>query len=143
MAQSDAAHRARGEVQSPFGFWYKPGAGSVDPGLGRLAEQVNAIPGVNRFTAFNDAYHRGTGSAHADDRAFDLTVADPTKSEEVAAAIRKLLEKEGIKGRVVNEYTNPSSRATAGHIHVQTDVRVMNAAGSNVIVSAQQTTPVP
>lgn len=119
----------------------KPGAGHVDPGLGGLAGKIQSqVPGIKRFTSFNDDYHAGTNSAHADNRAFDLTIADPSKSAEVAAAIRKVMADEGIKGKVLDEYKYPSSRATAGHIHVQTDVRVMNAAGSNVIVSTQQAT---
>ncbi|WP_425907155.1 hypothetical protein [Nitrobacter sp. TKz-YC02] len=44
---------------------------------------------------------------------------------------------------MIDEYKNPSRGATGGHIHVQTDVKVMNAAGSNVIVSAQQVAPSP
>ena len=128
-------------MNSILGLNKKADAGYVDPGLGSLASKIqSSVPGIKRFTSFNDAYHAGTNSAHADNRAFDLTIADPSKSAEVAAAIRKVMADEGIKGKVIDEYKNPSSRATAGHIHVQTDVRVMNAAGSNVIVSAQQAT---
>lgn len=143
---SNAAHKAAGEIQSPYGFWYKPGAGYADPGLQALAGKLKtAIPGFDRVTAFNDDYHKGLGrpSAHTDNRAFDFTISNPAKSAEVADLVRAQLVKMGIKGRVIDEYKFPSPGATGGHIHVQTDVRVMNAAGSNVIVSAQQVTPSP
>lgn len=32
--------------------------------------------GLNRFTAFNDLYHKGTNSKHATGNAFDFTLDD-------------------------------------------------------------------
>lgn len=124
------------------GLPVKPGAGTIDPVLASFAGKLHqAVPGIDRFTSFNDAYHKGTNSAHAAGRAFDFTIKNPAQSAEIADLVRREMTRQGITGTVIDEYKNPSSRSTAGHIHVQTDVRVMNAAGSNVIVSAQQVTP--
>jgi hypothetical protein len=45
----------------------------------------------------------------------DFTLKDPRKSAQIAAAIRSM---GGVK-YVQDEYVNPSSRATAGHIHAE------------------------
>jgi hypothetical protein len=121
----------------------KGGAGYQDPGLAALANTIYLdVPGIKRGTAFNDDYHKGTGSAHADNRAFDMTLNDPSQSAVIAARVRAELARLGISGKVIDEYQNPSSRATGGHLHVQTDkqvdVRVLNAAGSSVIVQSSQ-----
>jgi hypothetical protein len=123
----------------------KPGAGYIDPGLGALAAKIQGdIPGIKRFTAFNDDYHKGTGSAHADNRAFDLTLNNPSKANyaRTAEMMRAELKRLGIAAKVIDEANNPSSRATGAHLHVQTerqvDVKIMNAAGSSVIVQSSQ-----
>jgi hypothetical protein len=121
----------------------KPGAGALDPGLAKLAGGLQQrIPGINQVTSGNDAYHAGTGSAHADDRAFDINLKDPSQSAEVAAQVRAELSRLGIAGRVIDEYKNPSSRATGGHLHVQTDkkvdIRIFDATGGSVNVQAKQ-----
>jgi hypothetical protein len=67
------------------------------------------------FSAFNDSYHQGTNSAHAKGKALDFTIRDPRQSAQIAASIRAI---PGIK-TVLDEYTNPSSRSTAGHIHAE------------------------
>lgn len=124
------------------GVTVKAGAGTVTPELMNIARGIqNRFPGFNRITAGEDEFHRGRHSAHNDGRAFDFTISDVSKHAEAAEAARAQLAALGIKGRVIDEYANPSRGATGGHIHVQTEVRVMNAAGSNVIVSAQQVTP--
>jgi hypothetical protein len=138
-----AKYGPMGDGSMVNGVRVKGGAGYVDPGLGALAARIqNDIPGIKRATAFNDDYHKGTNSAHNDNRAFDITLDDPAQSAVIAMKIRAELAKLGISGKVIDEYTNPSSRATAGHLHVETarqvDVKVMNAAGSNVIVSSSQ-----
>jgi hypothetical protein len=121
----------------------KPGSGNQDPGLAALANKIyQDVPGINRATAFADKYHIGHKSAHNDGRAFDVTVNDPAQSSAIAEKIRAELARMGIKGKVLDEYKDPSGRATAGHLHVQTerrvDVNVMNAAGSSVVVSSSQ-----
>lgn len=98
----------------------KPGAGTRGPGVDTLAQSLQReIPGLNRFTAFNDDYHAGTGSKHAQDLALDFTLRDPSTSAAVAAQIRAKLLGLGVQGTVLDEYANPSPGATGGHIHVQ------------------------
>lgn len=141
-------HRDSG---APSGLRVKKGSGYVDPGLGALAKDIqDNIPGIRRFSAFNDRYHAGTNSAHTQDRAFDVTVAPGEDPAAVAERIRAELKRLGVKGvdkgktigGVRDEYNFPSGRSTGGHLHVETekkvDVRVLNAAGSNVIVTSSQ-----
>lgn len=102
------------------GLRLKAGAGTASPGVAVLAAALqNEIPGLKRFTAFDDDYHKGTSSAHAQGLALDFTLADPATSAAVAAQVRSKLQALGVDGKVIDEYANPSSRATAGHIHVQ------------------------
>jgi hypothetical protein len=70
---------------------------------------------LKHFSAFNDSYHQGTDSAHTKGKALDFTLNDPTKAAQVAAIVRGL---PGVKS-VRDEYSNPSSRSTAGHIHAE------------------------
>lgn len=117
------------------GLPVKPGAGTVNPALANL---VGKVPGFDRITAGNDDYHKGFRSAHNQDRAVDFTIKNPADAAMVAQLVRDEMAKKGIKGTVLDEYNHPSSRATAGHIHVQTDVRISNSTGSNINVSTQQ-----
>lgn len=78
--------------------------------------------GVRHFAAVNDKYHAGTGSKHALGLAFDTSLLDPSKSREAAEAMRNKLRASGLTDRdfrVIDEYVNPSARATAGHLHTQ------------------------
>ncbi len=95
--------------------------GQTHPGVMNAAEFLQSEGKVNRFTAFNDNYHKGTNSAHARGLAMDFSLKTPAEAAQVAQSIRAELKKRGISGRVIDEYNNPSSRATAGHIHVQFD----------------------
>ena len=85
------------------------------------------IAGFNRVTAFNDRYHKGTRSRHAQGLAGDFTVNDPKLSSAAAAQMRKELTAAGLQnGRdfdVIDEYKNPSSRSTGGHIHYEFNSR--------------------
>lgn len=124
----------------------KPGAGSIDPGIGALAQKIAGnVSGIDRFTAFNDEFHKGTSSAHNDDRAFDFTIKDKARSAEIAQQVRDELARMKIQGVVIDEYLNPSRNATAGHIHVQTShkvaVDVVNSTGGNAIVSTHGAVP--
>lgn len=106
-------------VVTPGGFNVKPGAGTASPAMQVLAAMIQAnVAGVDRFTAFNDAFHGGLG-AHGRGRALDFTLKDPSRSAEVAQQIRDSLRQMGIEGKVIDEYLNPSGHATGGHIHVQ------------------------
>ncbi|GJD36469.1 phage tail tape measure protein [Methylobacterium aerolatum] len=98
--------------------------GAVAQGVTDLARQAqDDLPGgVARFTAFNDRYHQGTGSKHAAGLAFDTVLKDASRSQEAATAMRAKLAAAGLDAsqyRVIDEYLNPSSRSTGGHIHTQ------------------------
>ena len=129
-----------GLVNSPA---MKPGSGIIDPGLGAFAGYLQKnVAGAGIVTAANDRYHIGHKSAHNDGRAFDLRVNDPAQSEAVAQKIRDEMQRLGIAGKVINEYTNPSSRSTAPHLHVQADkrvdIRVFNDTGGSAVITANQ-----
>lgn len=100
----------------------KPGAaggGGTSLGVLALAASLQRdIPELQRFTALNDAFHAGTSSKHAGGLALDFTLSDPGQSAAIAAKVREKLSAMGVDGTVLDEYANPSSRATGGHIHV-------------------------
>jgi hypothetical protein len=115
------AHKAKPAAPAAEGVpvAVKPDAGSASPATSRVMAALAGVPGIERVTALNDAYHAFLGGAHPAGRAVDLTVKDPSQSEAVAAAIRARLAEAGIQGTVLNEYTNPSRRSTAPHLHIQ------------------------
>lgn len=73
---------------------------------------------LNRFTAFNDTYHKGTGSKHAVGQAFDYTVKDASEADASIARLQAVAKKYGFVVKAINEYKNPSGRSTGGHVHV-------------------------
>lgn len=73
---------------------------------------------LSRFTAFNDLYHKGTNSKHATGNAFDFTIADASKSTQAVKQLEDVAKRYGYVVKVLDEYRNPSSRATGGHLHV-------------------------
>ena len=75
-----------------------------------------------RFTAFNDRYHKvnSPASLHTKGKAFDFTIrSGKSGAPRVAENVRRLGAEKGFKIRVDDEYNFPSSKATAGHIHVE------------------------
>lgn len=92
--------------------------GSAHQGLLDLAGVIQDKFQITRFTAFNDSYHKGTSSQHAKGLALDFTLQNPDTSAKVTNDIRAMLAKNGINAQVLDEYKNPSRRATGGHIHV-------------------------
>ncbi|WP_207183905.1 phage tail tape measure protein [Methylobacterium indicum] len=100
------------------------GGGGAHVGTTDLARAIQGdLPGgVKHFAAFNDHYHKGTSSKHASGLAFDTSLKDPSQSVAAANAIREKLKAAGLQAndfKVIDEYLNPSSRATGGHIHTQ------------------------
>lgn len=85
-----------------------------------MAKNIQAnIPGFVRFTAMNDRYHHklNYNSKHKEGKAIDFTLAKkPTKKE--GAELVNMLKNAGA-AHAIDEYNNPSSAATAGHMHVQ------------------------
>ena len=102
----------KGDVQAE-------GAG-VHPKLIEMAKQVQAnMPNFAYFSAFNDQYHQenAPSSFHTKGLAMDFALSKaPTKEE--GQAIVKYLQSIGAS-TAIDEYNNPSSKATAGHIHAQ------------------------
>lgn len=92
--------------------------GKAHQGILDLASLIQDKFEITRFTAFNDKYHQGTKSNHAKGLALDFTLQDVTKSGKVSADLRAMLSKNGVNAQVLDEYKNPSKRATGGHIHV-------------------------
>ncbi|OTS03104.1 hypothetical protein CAT25_03060 [Acinetobacter pittii] len=94
--------------------------GQVRAYTANFAQLVQSALGkdLNRFTAFNDTYHKGTNSKHATGNAFDFTLGDVKKSDEAVTQLEQMAKRYGFIIKVLDEYRNPSSRATGGHIHV-------------------------
>ena len=93
------------------------GAG-INSKLIELAQAVqSSVPGFKYFSAFNDKFHqeKAPGSQHAKGRAFDFTVAGNPSVEE-GKGITDWLRQSGASV-AIDEYNNPSSKATAGHFH--------------------------
>ena len=95
------------------------GAG-VHPKLVEMARQVQAnLPNFAYFSSFNDQYHQenAPSSFHTKGLAMDFALSkEPTKEE--GQAIVKYLQSIGAS-TAIDEYNNPSSKSTAGHIHAQ------------------------
>jgi hypothetical protein len=100
-------------IKSPEAY----SGGETSPQLLQAANLIQQKLGGDllHFSAFNDSYHRGPNSLHSKGRALDFTIADPSKSAEIAAMVK------GIPGvsKVIDEYLNPSSHATGKHIHAE------------------------
>jgi len=91
--------------------------GDSKPKLYEMAQliQDKLGGGLKYFSAFNDAYHMDRNSNHNKGTAMDFTLTDPKQADAIAAMIQGL---PGIS-KVINEYANPSSGATGGHIHAE------------------------
>ena len=91
--------------------------GEAKPKLYEIAQQIQEKlgGGLKYFSAFNDAFHMDRNSNHNKGTAMDFTLTDPQQAATVAQMIQ------GIPGisKVINEYANPSSGATGGHIHAE------------------------
>ena len=104
-----------------------PGAGYVETKLGAVAAALQGkVPQLGVVTAGNDDYHKGTNSAHARNEAFDINLKPGADSSVVAQRVRDELAAMGLTAKVIDEYKNPSSRSTGGHLHVQ----LLNAAAA-------------
>lgn len=112
------------------------GGGSTEQGTMLLAKAMQDAlgSGLYHFGAFNDVYHQrhSPNSKHTKGLAFDMTLASngqkatEAQGKKLAAAaiaqIEAKLAEAGIKRgqyKILDEYNKPSSKATAGHIHVE------------------------
>ena len=99
--------------------------GSAHLGTYQLAKTVQDVLGgdLKYFSAFNDKYHKGTGSKHASGLAFDLVLKDAGKSGSASRQVSALMSELGLSSgqdyTLLDEYKNPSKRATGGHLHFQ------------------------
>lgn len=117
--------KASSDMLRQSGLILKPGDtqrqdGDIDPKLVDIAKQVQAsIPNFMQFTGFNDQFHNENtpGSKHTTGKAFDF-VLNKVPSKEEGNKILAQLKSLGID-YAQDEYNNPSSGATGGHIHAQ------------------------
>jgi hypothetical protein len=92
----------------------------IDPKIIELAQQVQAnMPNFAYFSGFNDKFHqeKSPSSSHTTGRAMDFALSKQPSVEE-GKEITKWLKSMGASV-AIDEYNNPSSKATAGHIHAQ------------------------
>ncbi|MCU4314906.1 hypothetical protein KTH46_07700 [Acinetobacter bereziniae] len=101
-------------IKSPEAY----AGGKAHQGVLDLAGAIQDKFQITKFTAFNDMYHKGTSSKHNQGLALDFGLQDSSKSGQVTSDLRSMLGKNGVNAQVLDEYKNPSKRATGGHIHV-------------------------
>lgn len=92
----------------------------LSPRLVQLAQAIQSnMPNFNYFSAFNDKFHqeKASSSSHTRGTALDFTLTKPPSPEEGQEIVRYLRSMGA--SLVIDEYNNPSSNATAGHIHAQ------------------------
>lgn len=105
----------------------RTGGGPTALGIVDLAQKIqSSVSGIKEMTAFNDRYHQDKtsyASKHKEGLAMDFTIDDPKQSQQVASQVRKMLmndmKLQPHQFQVRDEYQYPSSKSTAGHIHVQ------------------------
>jgi hypothetical protein len=92
----------------------------IDPKIIDLAQQVQAnMPNFAYFSGFNDKFHqeKSPSSSHTTGRAMDFALSKQPSVEE-GKEITNWLKSMGASV-AIDEYNNPSAKATAGHIHAQ------------------------
>jgi hypothetical protein len=92
----------------------------IDPKIIELAQQVQAnMPNFAYFSGFNDKFHqeKSPSSSHTTGRAMDFALSKQPSVEE-GKEITNWLKSMGASV-AIDEYNNPSAKATAGHIHAQ------------------------
>ena len=102
--------------------------GGTEEGTINLARVIQAqeedLPGgLNRFSSFNDEYHKKANpkSKHTKGLALDFSLKDSKYSNEASDYVKRKLIDSGLSEedfKIINEYKNPSKHATGGHIHV-------------------------
>ena len=111
------------------------GGGETEQGTKEFAKTMQDKLGnrLKHFGAFNDVYHKqkSPNSGHARGLKFDMTLnndagqkASEAEGRKLAPAVVKQMRaelnamgfKEGRDYTIIDEYNNPSSKATAGHI---------------------------
>ena len=93
---------------------------AVSPKLLSMAQQIqSSLPDFAYFSGFNDKFHqeKSPSSQHTKGLAADFVLSQPPTPER-GQEIVSMLKGLGAS-TVIDEYNQPSSKATAGHIHVQ------------------------
>lgn len=92
--------------------------GESEPGVWELARQIqNQIP-IIWFSCLNDSYPH-VGAGHRDGRALDVVLVYTATHQEVVGKIRDIGQVAGVKLKIIDEYANPSNKATGNHLHVE------------------------
>lgn len=130
---SSARQELTDKLRTSGGIPIKPGAGEATALTSQIMSLLSGVSGIREVTSLRDSYH--AGGLHAQGRALDATITDPSQSAAVAADIRRRLIAAGISANVIDEYVNPSPRATGGHIHVGVPL------GARVVPGATRTSP--
>ena len=102
----------KGDVQ-------KEGA-DLSPKIIDLAKNIqDNIEGFAYFSGFNDNFHneKASSSKHTKGLAADFALASPPNAKQGAEVV-SWLKSQGAS-LAIDEYNNPSSKSTAGHIHVE------------------------
>jgi hypothetical protein len=90
----------------------------VSPKLIEIAKAVQgSLPGFQYFSSFNDNYHADSSSNHAKGLAADFVLANKP-DKDMGQRIVSYLKDMGAS-MAIDEYNNPSAKATAGHIHFE------------------------
>ncbi len=91
----------------------------ISPKLIELAKAVQSnVPGFSVFTGFNDQFHQDKApGSHTKGLAMDFTVSRPPSVQD-GKAVTDWLKQMGAS-LAIDEYNNPSSKATGGHYHAQ------------------------
>lgn len=100
-----------------IGDVHKPGS-KLDDRIPALAKKVQSeVAGFERFTGFNDSHSRSATSKHPEGKALDFTLGYRPTAEQGAEIVNQLRDIGFAYAQ--DEYNNPSSKATAPHIHAQ------------------------
>jgi hypothetical protein len=92
----------------------------LSPNIIELAKNIQEnIKGFGYFSGFNDNFHqeKASSSKHTKGLAADFTL-DKKPTPEQGQELVSWLNKQGAS-LAIDEYNNPSSKSTAGHIHVE------------------------
>jgi hypothetical protein len=75
---------------------------------------------IKYFSAFNDQYHadHSPTSGHTKGLKFDMVLNDASQAEVMSNNIKAISQELGVPVNVLNEYADPSAKATGGHLDV-------------------------
>ena len=102
------------------GYTQKAGT-EIHPSTVEAAKNIQRNFSIDRFTGFNDGYvrrERGGEDPHKKGLAFDFTLPpELARNDDYRNSLVESVRKAGFF--IIDEYAYPSSRATAGHFHVE------------------------